>query len=62
KPFQRLQGRHEFEGTGMGLAICQKIVKRHKGEITARSVPGKGSTFTILLPAQQSKKIGENHG
>ncbi|HWP50052.1 MAG TPA: ATP-binding protein, partial [Candidatus Limnocylindrales bacterium] len=55
KPFQRLQGRHEFEGTGMGLAICQKIVKRHKGEITARSVPGKGSTFTIILPAQQSR-------
>ncbi len=61
KPFQRLQGRQEFEGTGMGLAICQKIVKRHKGEITARSVPGKGSTFIIQLPIQQSKKTGEDH-
>ena len=55
KPFQRLQGRHGYEGTGMGLAICQKIVKRHKGEITAHSVSGKGSTFIIRLPAQSPK-------
>jgi signal transduction histidine kinase len=55
KPFQRLQGRHEYEGTGMGLAICQKIVQRHGGEITARSVVGKGSTFIIRLPAQSPK-------
>ena len=51
RPFQRLHGRHEFEGSGMGLAICRKIVMRHRGTITARSEPGKGSAFIITLPA-----------
>lgn len=50
KPFQRLHGRGEYEGTGMGLAICQKIVLRHGGEITAKSEVGKGSIFIIKLP------------
>lgn len=53
QPFQRLVSRDEYEGTGMGLAICQKIVERHGGEITAQSSLGKGTTFIITLPIQQ---------
>ncbi len=54
KPFQRLHSRQEYEGSGMGLAICRRIVERHSGEITASSAPGKGSTFIITLPVHQS--------
>jgi PAS domain S-box-containing protein len=53
KLFQRVHGRDAFEGSGMGLAICRKIVERHGGRITARSAPGEGTTFFIDLPAQQ---------
>jgi PAS domain S-box-containing protein len=48
--FHRLHGDLEYNGTGLGLALCKKIVERHGGTITADAVPGAGASFTILLP------------
>jgi PAS domain S-box-containing protein len=53
--FQRLHGRAEYEGSGVGLSICRKIAERHNGSITAQSIPGDGATFVVILPLTQSK-------
>jgi len=49
--FRRLHGKTEFEGTGMGLAICKRIMEKHGGTITAESEEGKGASFTCWFPA-----------
>ena len=53
QPFQRLNGRREYPGSGMGLAICKKIMEHHHGLIYANSTPGEGATFTIIIPEHQ---------
>ncbi|WP_300542205.1 ATP-binding protein [Maricaulis sp.] len=51
--FERLHGRDEFDGTGVGLATCRKIAERHAGELTAWGEPEAGAVFTLLLPVRQ---------
>lgn len=52
--FQRLHGRDEYSGTGIGLALCRKIIERHNGTIVAQSAPGEGAVFIIYLPVIQT--------
>ena len=55
-PFQRLHAQSEYPGTGMGLAICRRIVERHHGSITAQSSPGEGATFIVELPLHHASE------
>jgi signal transduction histidine kinase len=56
-PFQRLNPQSAYEGTGIGLAICNKIAERHGGRITAASAPGEGSRFLVTLPVRQRGEL-----
>jgi PAS domain S-box-containing protein len=55
--FERLHGRDEFDGTGVGLATCRKIAERHAGELTAWGEPDAGAVFTLLLPVRQGSAM-----
>jgi signal transduction histidine kinase len=59
EPFQRLHGRGIYEGSGIGLSICRKIVERHGGKITAKSQLDEGAVFTVTLPVRQPAKRSE---
>jgi len=59
QPFQRLHGQSKFDGSGIGLAVCRKIVERHSGSITAHSKPGQGASFIVKLPVHQKEEISD---
>ncbi|NER79960.1 MAG: PAS domain S-box protein [Leptolyngbya sp. SIO1D8] len=59
QPFQRLHGRKTYEGSGIGLAICRKVIRRHGGTLKADSQPGKGSTFIATLPLHHPSGEGD---
>ncbi len=58
QPFLRLVGRSQYEGSGMGLAICRRIVERHGGNVVAFSKPGQGTTFIVTLPIYHLESMG----
>ncbi|GAB3221610.1 sensor histidine kinase [Spirosoma arcticum] len=57
--FERLHGRSQYEGTGIGLALCKQIVEQHNGFITARSQPGAGAVFSVYLPVSSVQFNGD---
>jgi signal transduction histidine kinase len=59
RPFQRLHSRSEYPGTGIGLAICQKIVRSHGGSISVHSQPGQGTRFEVVLPVWKGESSDE---
>jgi signal transduction histidine kinase len=57
--FERLHGRGSYPGTGIGLALCRKIAERHGGTVTAQSVPGEGSTFTVTMQTHLTEPVSD---
>ena len=55
--FQRLHGPSEYEGNGVGLAVCRKIAERHGGNITAQSTQGEGAAFIVTLHMTHSREV-----
>lgn len=55
--FQRLHGKSEYEGNGVGLAVCRRIIDRHQGSITAKSAPGQGAEFLVTLPKKHKSEV-----
>jgi light-regulated signal transduction histidine kinase (bacteriophytochrome) len=57
RPFERLHGQSEYEGSGMGLAVCARIAERHGGTIVAHGVPGQGASFAVTLPMRHAASL-----
>ena len=57
--FQRLHGRHEYDGSGIGLAVCRRIAERHRGTVVMRSKKNEGARFLVNLPLEQDREDKE---